>query len=199
MCTAALCFGFAADFVISFSLDLYTAAPLAGVISLLLAISTPIQGTIGVLSDVFTTKRFSNRIKEVKVGPFMQKVGRCLPSRFGLGHESMVIQFGVIGTRLQNVSFHMALVQLFFSVTIVGMCYLTSSMYALSVKANWHELTELHDTFTREQAMARVQATIMGLGSSALGLAVILWSGLTTTAFKLGGMPWLLTHLVIDC
>ena len=45
-------------------------------------------------------------------------------------------------------------------------------------------------------AMARAQMSISGLGDSAAGLFVILSSGITTAAYNLGGMSWLIVHVV---
>jgi hypothetical protein len=90
----------------------------------------------------------------------------------------------------------MAVVNIFASITIAGTCFLTASMYAITVKAAWAAgLADDMPDFTMEQAASRVSDTVLALGNSALGLAVILLSGLMTTAFNLGGLPWLLTHV----
>lgn len=132
----SLCFGFAADFALNMSLGLYSAAPHVGMLSLLLAIVTPIQGTIGILSDILTSRKFATRLKEVKVPPILRKL--CA-KRFI--KESIVIEFGPIGKYLQRLSFFSGMVNIFVSVSIVGMAYLTADMYKYTVKANWDELS----------------------------------------------------------
>jgi hypothetical protein len=63
---------FVADFIVNYSLGMFDAVPWAGLVSLLLAIVTPVQGTIGALSDMFTARSFVNRLREVKVMAALQ-------------------------------------------------------------------------------------------------------------------------------
>eukprot|EP01048_Picozoa_sp_COSAG05_P010881 COSAG05_NODE_985_length_6290_cov_2.922953_5_plen_96_part_00 len=44
--------------------------------------------------------------------------------------------------------------------------------------------------------MQRTSDVVSGLGDSAMGLVAILTSGISTAAFTLGGLPWLLTNVV---
>ena len=90
----------------------------------------------------------------------------------------------------------MAVVNIFASITISGICFLTANMYTITVRAAWFAgLAEDMPHLTLEQAASRVRDMILALGNSTSGLAVILLSGLTTTAFNLGGISWLLTHV----
>jgi hypothetical protein len=190
----SLCVGFAADFAISITAGVFDAVPWAGVVSLCLALVTPIQGGIGVVGDLFTSKRFALRLKEVKVPAFL--ASRC-SSRFPiLGQPSFIIKFGPIGARFQQASFYLAMINGFLSLIIVGVSWLTASMYTVEVKAKWAELSVSMPGFSMEDAMSRVTGVVSGLGDSCAGLFVILASGVTTAAYDLGGLSWLVVHVV---
>jgi hypothetical protein len=146
-----------------------------------------------VLSDIFTSKRFKLRLKEIKVPA---KIRKCFPKYFPLGRESFVLHFGPIGKALQQASFYVAASNTFIAVMIVGVTKLTSAMYAISVKANWQELSVDMPDLDMDQAMSRVTGTVSGLGDSAMGLITILASGVTAMSYDLGGMPWLLVNVV---
>ena len=91
----SLCFGFAADFLIQRDLGIYTAVPWVGMCSLGMALVTPFQGGLGVLSSIFCGKRFATRMREVVVPSWISS--RC-SSRFPiLGKPSFIIRFGPIG------------------------------------------------------------------------------------------------------
>eukprot|EP01047_Picozoa_sp_COSAG01_P048014 COSAG01_NODE_4638_length_4859_cov_7.638967_4_plen_297_part_01 len=190
----SLCVGFAADFAISITAGVFDAVPWAGVVSLCLALVTPIQGGIGVVGDLFTSKRFAPRLKEVKVPAFLAK--NC-SSRFPiLGQPSFIIKFGPIGARFQQASFYLAMINGFLALIIVGISWLTASMYAVEVKAKWAELSVSMPGLSMENAMSRVTGVVSGLGDSCAGLFVILASGVTTAAYDLGGLSWLVVHVV---
>ena len=196
------------------SLRTDSAVPWAGVFSLALAIVTPFQGGIGVLSDIFTSKRFALRMQEVKVPPFVKKI--CSKRFPLLGKPSFIIKFGPLGQRLQKLSFYFAVINGSISVAMVAVSYLTAGMYSVRVKANWEPcpdsplclnangtLPECDESLCAKMpdmdmgmAMERVTLSISGLGDSAMGLVVILASGITTAAYDLGGMSWLLVQLV---
>ena len=188
-----LCFGFFMDFWYNLQAGIYNAVPWAGAFSLGLAIVTPFQGGIGILSDLFTSKALALRMKEVKVPAFIRK---WFPAVFPIGRESFVIKFGPIGQKLQKISFYFAMVNGFISATMVAISYLTASMYAIHVKANWDTLQYEMPGMSMEMAMKRASMSISGLGDSAAGLFVILSSGITTAAYNLGGMSWLIVHVV---
>merc|ERR1712166_1051989 len=82
------------------------------------------------------------------------------------------------------------------SISIVGVSYLTASMYEVAVRANWDSLSADMPDMDMNQAMSRVTSVVSGLGDSCAGLFVILSSGITTAAYNLGGMNWLVMHLV---
>jgi Ca2+-binding EF-hand superfamily protein len=190
----SLCFGFAADFAINITAGIFDAVPWAGVISLCLALITPIQGGIGVIGDLFTSKRFALRLKEVKVPAFLAK--NC-SSRFPiLGQPSFIIKFGPIGARFQQASFYLSMVNGFLSLIIVGISWLTAPMYAVDVKAKWADLSASMPDFSMEDAMARVSGVVSGLGDSCTGMFVILVSGLMTASYDLGGISYLVTKVV---
>lgn len=190
----SLCFGFAADFIQTYKLGIFSAAPWVGVCSLALAIVTPIQGTIGILSDIFTNKKFKFRVQEVKVPA---KIRAVCSSRFPiLGRESFIIEFGPIGAKLQKLTFYASMVNGFVNMVVVGVSYLTADSYAVSLKANWAELSADMPDLNLEDAMSAVTATVNGLGDSAIGLVGVLGGGIAAAAYKLGGMSWFLTHLV---
>jgi len=186
-----LCFGFIMDFIYNLEMGMYSAVPWAGAFSLGLAIVTPFQGTIGTLSDLFTSKKFALRMKEVKVPGFIRKF---FPKIFPIGRESFIIKFGPIGQRLQKLSFYFAMVNGFISATMVAISWLTASMYAIHVKANWATLQHEMPGMDMDMAMKRVTMSISSIGDSAAGLFVILSSGISTAAFNLGGLNWLIVH-----
>lgn len=74
--------------------------------------------------------------------------------------------------------------------------YLTSSMYAVYVRADWDNLQLEMPGMSLPQAIGSVSATIAALGDSAMGLLFILGSGLYSAAYDMGGMSWLITNIV---
>jgi len=156
----SLCFGFAADFYLNLTNGVFSAVPWFGAFSLLFAVVTPIAGTIGVLSDLFTSKAFIDRLQEVKVPPFFQKICSKIPL---LSSESFIVEFGPIGRALQKAGFYIAMVNSFLSVTLVGVSWLTADMYKIEVQANWKELSATMPDMDMNQAMDRVAETVSGL------------------------------------
>jgi len=90
----------------------------------------------------------------------------------------------------------MAMVNTFISFTIVGVSYITADSYAITLKADWETLSKDIPDMSVEQAMSRISGTVNGLGDSAAGLISVLGSGIVASAYDLGGMSWLLTHVV---
>eukprot|EP01048_Picozoa_sp_COSAG05_P009419 COSAG05_NODE_773_length_7441_cov_3.657042_1_plen_267_part_10 len=104
----SLCFGFAADFVLSLRAGVFSAVPWVGVASLSLALVTPIQGGIGLISDVLTSRRFALRMKEVVVPKWLSRnCSRRVPI---LGKPSFIVKFGAIGAKFQQASFYFAII-----------------------------------------------------------------------------------------
>jgi Ca2+-binding EF-hand superfamily protein len=191
----SLTLGFFADFFVNLTNGVFAAAPWVGMCSLAMAIVTPIQATIGVLSDTFTAKRFLNRVQEFRVPKFLKKIP--LLNKFkAFAQGSFIVNFDKVGAFLQELSFRFGMLNMFIAMAIAGMSYVTATMYAIQVRANWDEMSLEMPDYTMDQAIAKVEATVNGLGDSAMGLITILGASISATAFNLGGMSWLLTNLV---
>jgi hypothetical protein len=132
----SLCFGFVGDFIQQMNLGVYNAVPWVGVFSLCLVIVTPIQGAVGMISDILTSKRFRARVKEVVLPSWLKW---CCSSRIpvvGLG-DSFIVKFGPIGRWFQQLSFYLGMVNIFINVGVVGICYLISDMYEVEMAVQW--------------------------------------------------------------